>query len=304
MNNGFIFATIAFLAWGVLPLYWKQLAQVPVFEILVHRIFWASIFAAAILAVQRNLRETLIRTFRGEHLKIFLVSSLLIGGNWYLYIWAVNSGQVLESSFGYFINPLMNVALGRFFLGERFNKAQSAALVLALIGVAIMTWSYGRLPWIALMLAGSFALYGLVRKKAPAGTVRGLFIESTILAPIALGFGIWFWSKGNAAFPSSIPSINLLLIGSGVATGIPLLAFGAAVSRMPLSAVGFMQYIAPTCQFLLAVFVFKEHFNNSTLLSFAFIWSGLLVYTGDLIRRTYHPKNARKSEEPGLKIEV
>ena len=273
---------IAFVSWGFFPLYWKLLNRVPVFEILLHRITWAALFAGLILAYQKTLILTFRQMRKPENLRLFAISSLLIGGNWFLYIWAVNSNQVLESSFGYFINPLMSVALGRFAFNEKLNRAQTFALILAGSGVLFMSWTFGRIPWIALALAGSFALYGLVRKKAPAGTVRGLFIESSLLAPVAIIYWIWNWFAGSTLPIETSWSEVLLLVGSGIVTGIPLLAFGTAVTRLPLSTIGFLQYIAPTCQFLLAVLVFKEKFDSEKLISFGLIWAGLAVYSLDL----------------------
>jgi len=297
--SGVLAGLTAFVFWGFLPLYWKLLREVPVMEILAHRVVWAAVFAALILGLQGQLRATLVEAVQGGAFRMFLLSSALIGSNWAIYIWSVNSNQVLESSFGYFINPLANVTLGYFFMDERLGRRQLLALGLAASGVLVMALSYGRLPWIALALAGSFALYGLVRKKAPAGAVRGLFLESTLLVPIALAYIFWLGTADHAQFLNINFETDALLICGGIVTGIPLLAFGAAVTRLSLSTIGFMQYLAPTCQFLLAVFVFEETLEPAKIAGFSLIWAGLAVYsTGSGTFKRPGLNKSSKSQHP------
>ncbi len=207
--------------------------------------------------------------------KGLISTSVLIGVNWYLYIYSVSTHQVLESSFGYFINPLMNVALGWFFLRERLTRLQLVALLAAVLGVLLMGLHLGRIPWLGLALAATFALYGLLRKRNRAGTIEALFYESLLLAPIAIAF-LLMHRGGHQQLEAST---SMLLVGSGVVTALPLLAFGTAVKSLPLATIGFMQYLAPTLQFLIAVFVLDEPFDSGRLAGFALIWVGLALYS-------------------------
>lgn len=276
---GVLYGVLAFGAWGLMPLYWRPLKGLGAPEILCHRIVWSLVFVTAMLAVRRRLPE-LVRTFRDfKKLRLLMLSATLIAGNWGIFIWAVNSNYVLESSLGYFINPLMNVAIGTLVLKERLAPLKKIALGFATAGVLVLTFWIGSFPWIALSLATTFAAYGLIRKLAPVDSLLGLSLESTLLAPFALAFLVRAEAGGSAAFLNQGPWIDLILIGAGPVTALPLLWFAHAARRLELSAVGVLQYLAPTGQFLVAVFVNGEAFTPAHQLGFALIWLGLGVYT-------------------------
>lgn len=279
-RNGLWAATLAFVIWGLFPLYWHLLKQVPSDQIIAHRIVWSALLLCALLFVRQRLdwlRQILAvpRTFW-----LLALASAVIGFNWSLYIWAVNAGHVVETSLGYFINPLLSVLLGVLVLGERLGRLQWLAVGLAVLGVAWLAWQGGRVPWIAIGLSVSFALYGLLRKLTPVEPVAGIGMESLFLFVPALawvlwaeaghgsGFTGWGWGWGTLA----------LLVASGAVSAVPLIAFTYGVRRIPLSVVGLLQYIGPTLQFLCGVLVFREPFGLARLAGFAFIWAGLLVF--------------------------
>ena len=299
---GCLYAFGAFLLWGFLPIYWKLLKSIPPMEILAHRIIWSSVFLALILGFKRKFRgsfKDIFGSMKDKKTMLFLIgSTALISSNWLLYIWAVNSNYVLETSLGYFINPLLNIVLGMLFLGERLRKVQWVAVLFALIGVLNLTLSYGRFPWIALFLALSFGLYGLLRKIVKVRPLEGAFIETFILSlpglvylfsldQISLGQG-----TQGLLFSGGFLTI-LLLIGSGIVTSTPIVWFGNAAKKLPLSTLGLVQYLAPTCQFLLAVYLYNEPFTSHHLITFLCIWAGLLIFSleGLLCRTTTNSKN-------------
>ena len=284
LRRGYILGLFAYVSWGLFPLYFKAIEAVPPLEIIVHRALWSAVFGALLLLVWkhpgwlRELREN------PKRLAVLAGSGLLIAGNWLLYVWAVNNGRMLEASLGYYINPLVNVLLGMLVLGERLRRLQWLAVALAVIGVLLQLWQLGSLPWVSLTLALSFAVYGLIRKKAPVAALPGLVVETWILLPIAIA-----WILLNPQAMSSQPefwstSQALWLMAAGPVTLIPLVCFNAAARHLPYATLGFLQYVAPTLVLILAVFVFGEHFDSSRLLSFLFIWAGLLVYSVDAIR--------------------
>lgn len=282
--RGLLLTTAAYLIWGLLPLYWKLLAAWPAPWILCQRMLWAF----ATLAVLQGLRAPgrlaviggrLLTADRG--LGWQLGAGLLIGCNWLIFIWAVNTGQVLEVSLGYFINPLVTVLLGRLVLGERLNRAQQLAVALAVIAVAVLVLRLDHLPWVALALAGSFGLYGLMKKRTPFSSLEGLLVETALLLPLALLALAWLPPSAVTLDPGRM----LLLASTGVATVLPLLLFGSGVKALPLSTVGLVHYLAPSVQFLLAVFVFGEALRLEQLLGFVLIWIGLAVYSIDGLRR-------------------
>lgn len=285
-TSGVIYGILSFSAWGLLPLYWKALIAVPSLEVLAHRIVWSLVFVLLLLTYKKQV-SNLVQVMKDAHSRhVFVATSLLIGGNWFLYIWAVNSGHVLETSLGYFINPLISVLFGYLFLKERLSRGQTIALLLATLGVLNLTINFGTFPWIALSLAMSFGIYGLLRKTARADSLVGLSFETLVLSPVALGFLIWLEFKHQGALGHSIGidapanwTQALLLIGAGIVTACPLLWFAYAARRLKLSTVGFLQYLAPTGQFLLAVFVFKETFTKVHFLSFGLIWAALILYS-------------------------
>ena len=278
---GVAFGLGAEFTWGFLPLYLKAVASVPAVEVLAHRVIWSLLLLAALVVAMRRW-QPLVRLARDPRTLMLLgLTSLLIGVNWLIYIWAVNSGHVLETSLGYFINPLVNVALGVLVLRERLRKAQIGAVSLAALGVAILAIAQGSLPWISLALAFSFSLYGLIRKMAPADPLTGLLAETALLAPVAL---VYLAMIGGGSFAAGSLSIDLLLILSGVVTAAPLLMFAAAGKRLRYATLGLLQYIAPTIQFLLAVLLFKEELGTAHLVTFACIWIGLAIYAADAVR--------------------
>ena len=277
---GVLFGLGAYFTWGFLPLYLKTLVSVPATEVLAHRVIWSLLLLAAVVAAMRRW-QPLVALARDPRTIVLLgITSLLIGVNWLIYIWSVNSGHVLETSLGYFINPLVNVALGVIVLGERLRKAQIGAVSLAAAGVVILAVAQGSLPWISLALAFSFSLYGLIRKMAPADPLTGLLAETALLAPLAL---IYLVTLGGGSFGQS-GSIDLLLILSGAVTAAPLLMFAAAGKRLRYATLGLLQYIAPTIQFLLAILLFREPLSAAHLVTFACIWIGLAVYAADAVR--------------------
>jgi len=285
-RQGLWFAIASFVLWGLMPLYWHFLKVVPSLQIVAHRVVWSTLLVVAWLLWTQGrgwLRTALARPRAAWMLAL---SSLLIGSNWALYIWAVNAGHVVESSLGYFINPLLNVLLGVAFLRERLSRAQWVSVALAVVGVAWLTIQFGQLPWIAICLALSFALYGLLRKLLSIDAVAGLGVESVYLFAPALLMLLWVEAHGQGGFFGAWGSgVDALLIFGGALTALPLIGFAYAVRRVNLSTVGLIQYIAPTLQFLSGVFFFHEAFDRDRLVGFAFIWAGLVVFAGDGWRR-------------------
>lgn len=282
--RGLLLTAAAYLIWGLLPLYWKLLAAWPAPWILCQRMLWAFATLAVIQGLRAPGRLVVIgrRLFRPDRGLLWqLGAGLLIGCNWLIFIWAVNSGHVLEVSLGYFINPLVTVLLGRLVLGERLNRAQQVAVALAVIAVAVLVLRLDHLPWVALALAGSFGLYGLMKKRTPFSSLEGLLVETALLLPLALLALVWLPPSAEALAPGRI----LLLASTGLATVLPLLLFGSGIKALPLSTVGLVHYLAPSVQFLLAVFVFGEALRLEQLLGFVLIWIGLAVYSIDGLRR-------------------
>ncbi len=286
MRNGALYAIAAYTIWGISPIYFKAISAVAPLEIVCHRVIWAVFFLALLLLQQKKWSQ--IKTiFAGKRTQtLLLCTSLLIGGNWLIFIWAVNNNHVLDASLGYYINPLINVLLGMLFLRERLSPLQWVAVALAATGVAIQIVRFGSLPWVALALALSFGVYGLLRKKATVDPVTGLFFETTILLPAALVYVAGFSAAGFSAMTDYTLSFNCLLIAAGLVTTIPLLCFTAAATRLRLSTLGFFQYIGPSLMFLLALTVYNEPFRIDSGVTFAFIWTALSVFTFDAWRRS------------------
>ncbi|MCG8635740.1 MAG: EamA family transporter RarD [Desulfobacterales bacterium] len=282
--NGALFGLAAFAAWGLLPAYWKQLQAVNPFEILCHRIVWSCIFLLGIISYQKRWDELKTILRNPSALKGLVLSGILIGFNWFIYIWAVNSGRVVETSLGYYMNPMLNVIMGFFLLGERFSRLQWVAVFFATAGVTYSLAGYGALPVFALGLAFSFGLYGFSRKKINAAPIPGLFIETLVLIIPALAYiGYRTLAAGSPVFRDT--GITLWSIGSGVATSLPLLWFAAAAKRLNLSTLGIIQYLAPSIAFILGVFVYKEPFTRHSLITFGFIWLGVLLYIWESLPR-------------------
>ena len=277
--SGAMAAAMAFLMWGLLPIYWKALGMVPAMEILCHRIVWSLALITMVLWLTGRFGELRDALASRRTLLILCCTSLLVSINWFTYIWAVNSEHVMEASLGYYINPLVNVLLGFVFLRERPRRVQILAILLATVGVVNLVAAHGRLPWIALILAFSFGCYGLARKVAHVESLPGLFFETLALG---LPAGIYLLHQGTTgvgALGTVNPGVDALLVGAGLVTALPLVAFAYGARRLPLVTVGILQYIAPTCMFVLGVFVYGEQFSAAHLTTFLFIWAGVAVYT-------------------------
>ncbi|NGQ95866.1 EamA family transporter RarD [Brevibacillus sp. SYP-B805] len=285
MNKGIMYGVLAYLLWGLLPLYWKLFLDVPADELLGHRIVWSFFFVGLILLLTRSWKR--MGASLGDRRKRFAVifCSLVISVNWLLFIWAVNAGHVLETSLGYYINPLINVVFGVLFLKEKMKGGQWVAIGLATVGVAIMTLKYGQVPWVAIALALTFALYGLGKKVAGLESMVSLAWETMLVLPIALAYLLWIHAAGTDVAVSLSAGKWMLLMLSGVATALPLYWFAQAARTLPLSMIGFLQYLAPSTSLLLAVFLFKEPFTVAHLVSFGLIWSGLAVFTFTTVRK-------------------
>ena len=276
----------AFLMWGLFPLYWKPLAAVPALEVVAHRTFWGLVSVTAWVTWRRRWADVRVALARPRTLLMLTVTAALIATNWLTYIWAVINGHVVESSLGYYINPLVTVLLGVAVLGERMSRAQVVAVALAAAGVAILTVGYGRFPWIALLLAATFGLYGLARKTVAADAVTGLLVETAILAPLALAYLGVTAADGSGALGRGGALVDTLLVLSGAVTAVPLVLFTMGARRLPLSTLGLIQYISPSCQFLLAVLVFNEPFTLAHGAAFALIWIALALLWWELRRRS------------------
>ena len=285
MNRGIALGVGAYMIWGVLPIFWKALDTVGSVEILAHRIVWSVVFLGVIIAIRGSWDE--IRGLSPAVTGRLLVAGSLLALNWATYIWAVNNGHIVESSLGYFINPLLNVVLGVLILRERLEPMQWLAVGVAACGVTYMTIGVGSLPWIALVLATSFALYALLKKQMRAvGPIESLTVEvALVLLPALVFLTVLAWS-GEGAFWVAGPRVTVLLILTGVATALPLLLFGAAAHRIKLSTIGLLQYIAPSMQFLIGVFLYDEIVGRDRLIGFILVWAALVIYScHGLVRR-------------------
>ena len=285
-RRGYILGLIAYITWGLFPLYFKAIAAVPSIEIIVHRVLWSALCGSLLLLVWkhpgwwRELRDN------PRRLAILALSGSLIAANWLTYVWAVNNGRMVEASRGYYINPLVNVLLGMLLLGERLRPVQWLAVGLAAVGVAQQVWQVGSLPWVSLVLALTFGFYGLIRKKAPVAALPGLVVETWLLVPLAIGWLLLNPMAVSAQASFWTTSQAWWLAAAGPITVMPLICFNAAARHLPYTTLGFLQYIAPTLVLSLAVLVYGEHLAASTLLAFAFIWAGLAVYSVDIWLRS------------------
>jgi len=281
LHSGIVYAALAFFWWGLFPLYFRIVPGINPGEVLAHRIVWCLLLMLALLAWRRQWAWLGPVLRQKKVLAAFIASALLLSGNWLTYIWSVNNGHVIDASLGYFITPLVNVLLGYTLLHERPRRAQWVALAFAALGVIWLTVQTGRLPWIALVLAATFGCYGLLRKVAVLGAVEGLTLETMLLAPLALA-AIAIWSaQGHSTFPAPDVSTNLWLIALGPITAVPLLLFAAGARRISMTTLGLLQYIGPSIQFVLGVWVFHEPFTPARFAGFALIWIALLVYSLD-----------------------
>jgi chloramphenicol-sensitive protein RarD len=302
MNPGLLAVFGAFVIWGMFPLYWHQLHNVPALQIIAHRVVWCALLVVGYLTVFRGRGWLRAALARPRVPAMLALSSVLVSLNWGLYIWAINNGRVVESSLGYFINPLVNVLLGVLLLRERLNRAQWAAVALAASGVAYITWHLGTLPWIALTLALSFGSYGLIRKIAAVESIPGLGVEGVYLFLPAAAYLLWTEHVGTGAFGHVSLYENVLLVVGGAITAVPLIWFAYGARLIPYSLVGIIQYVGPTLQLLTAVFIFHEPFTHVQAVGFGLIWLALVLYAGDgLIRaRRTKPPLLRPATEAAL----
>ena len=279
MKKGILYGIGAYALWGFFPIYWKFLHQVPALQVIGHRIGWSFILLVAFILVTKQWQDFRSKALGSwKTLGIYTIAGVLLTINWLVYVWGVNAGFIVETSLGYFINPLLSVLLGVIFLRERLRLAQWVPVIIAAIGVIYLTFVYGRLPWIALTLAFSFGFYGFVKKLAPLGSLYGLTLETGIVFPLALIYLAVVEFTGTGAFLHENAFTTLLLIGAGVVTTIPLLMFASAAKQIPLTVVGLLQYIAPTIQFLIGVFLYKEPFDRAHLIGFGIVWVALVIF--------------------------
>lgn len=278
LHTGFLCGVGAYGFWGLAPIYFKAIAHVHPLEVLAHRVFWAAPLLAALLWLGAGWRTGFAALARRRVQLTLVASALLVATNWFTFIWAVTNAAMLEGSLGYYINPIFSVLLGCVFLGERLRLHQWVSVALAACGVAVMAVDVGGMPWVAVTLAVTFGLYGLLRKVAPVGALVGLFFETVVLFPAALATLAWLGSSEQLRFAHDAPATDLLLALAGAVTALPLLMFATAARRLPLSTVGFLQYIAPTGQFLLAVFAYGERFTSVHGWTFALVWGGVALY--------------------------
>jgi chloramphenicol-sensitive protein RarD len=282
---GMWYAIASYVAWGVLPLYWKALKHVPAREILAYRIIWSFIFLCLFNTLRKRWPEVKQAYGNKRNRLSSLISAVIIGSVWFIYILAMITNHVVEASMGYYINPLISVVLGMIFLKERLTFWQNVAFVLAILGVAFLTIQYGRLPWIALSLAVGFGLYGLLRKTSSVGSITGLTAETAVLSPLAFGYVLFLILGKTSSVVEATVATHLLLMGAGIVTAVPLVWFAKGARRIPLSMIGFFQYLAPTISLLLGIFVFKEPFTPTHLVCFGLIWVALIIFTLSQIRR-------------------
>ncbi|WP_060209218.1 EamA family transporter RarD [Sporosarcina koreensis] len=282
-KRGSLWVVGAFLFWGIMPIYWKHLEHVQSDEILTGRIVWAFVSTVIAVLIMKNGR-LLIADIRelwksqSQFWSLF-IATVLITANWFTYIWAVNHDYIVQTSLGYYFNPLVSVLLGIIFLKEKLSSSQKVAFLLAFTGVIILTVSYGRIPWIALCLAITFAIYGFIKKNIKLDALRGLAIETLFITPFAIGYYIFLFMKGQAVFWHGDSKTDILLILTGIATALPLVMYAKGVQMIPLYVAGFIQYIAPTLMLFIGVVVYKESFGGIEMLSFSFIWAALILFT-------------------------
>lgn len=287
---GVLFAIAAYSMWGFAPMYFKLLEFMPAMEILVHRIVWSAVVLVLLIALRYQWPKVKLALASRKVMLTLLVAGILLGANWLLFIWAVNNDHLLEASLGYYINPLFNILFGRIFLAERLRPMQKFAVLLAISGVAIAVIGLGYLPWIALVLAISFSLYGLLRKKVAVDSLPGLFIETMMMLPLAVVYWVMLAGASSNMFTNGF-DINVLLILAGVVTTAPLLCFTAAARRIQYSTLGFFQYIGPSIMFVLAVFFYNEPLDPARLLTFGFVWTALVIFCWDSLR--HYQKNRK-----------
>jgi chloramphenicol-sensitive protein RarD len=279
--------------WGIAPIYFKALAAVPPVEILMHRVVWSMLVLVVLIVSLRHVKKVKAALADRRVLLTLMAASALLACNWFLFIWAVNNDFMLEASLGYYINPLLNVFLGRLFLGETLRMTQKVAVGIAILGVAIMIFNFGYLPWIALTLAVSFSIYGLLRKTVSVDSLPGLFVETSFILPAAIIYWVFFATQ-TSEMASNPASLNMLLLMAGVVSTAPLLCFTAAARRIRYSTLGFFQYIGPSLMFILAVTVYDEALSKGQLVTFCFVWTALALFTFDTFKHYRKEKKEKK----------
>lgn len=288
-RRGLFYALGAFVLWGVAPAYFKLIQQVPAAEIIVHRVIWSAVLIALVLLLSRRFVGWRHYRDNPRLLATLALSSSLITANWLIFVFAVNSGHLLDASLGYYINPIINVLLAVLFLGERLRPLQLAAVLLACLGVAYQVYELGRLPWVSLVLALTFGFYGLLRKRVLLDALNGLGVETALMVPLALAYLVYLWASGTAQFGHVSLRLDLLLVAAGVVTTVPLALFAAGAQRLPYTTIGFLQYISPSLAIVLAVGVYGEHFGQARAVTFGLIWLGLLLFSWDAWRAPKAP---------------
>ncbi len=297
-RTAFIAGIAAFSFWGIIPIYWKFLRAVPASEILAHRFVWTTAFLIGLLSWQGRWPEVRAAAKSRRTILYCFASGFAITCNWFIFIWAVNADRVLETSLGYFMTPLINVLVGGIFLRERLTRLQLIAVTIATVGVLNLTFGYGRFPWIAIGLCCSWGMYGLLRKLSGTAAIPGLFFETTLLLPFAIAFLIFLQSRGALLFGPSQLKLSLLIVSSGIITGLPLVWFGHAARHLRLTTIGFLQYLAPTGTFFLGVFLYHEPFTRSHFITFGLIWIALAIFTAEMIRGWRSSRSAAGTAPP------
>ncbi|MED3960876.1 EamA family transporter RarD [Niallia taxi] len=304
IKTGVLYAALSYLFWGLLPIYWKLLQGLGAIEILANRVLWSFVFMVFLMLVTKKWKEltTLLCSFKANKKQGFMLflASLLVSCNWFIYIWAVNAGQIIETSIGYYINPLVSVLLGMIALKEKLTKMQCISVGLATIGVLILTISHGNIPWIALSLAFTFGLYGLAKKLIPLEAGVGLTLETLFITPFALIYLVYLFINEDHVFLAVSPGLDILIILSGIFTAVPLLFFAKGAQRLPLSMLGFIQYLSPTLALILGVFIYHESFTSAHLLSLLFIWTALTIYS--FSKTKLFSQTSRFKRKKGAKI--
>ncbi len=297
LHKGGFFASLgAYVIWGVLPIYWKMLQTAGAYEILAHRVLWSFVFMVVLLAVLGRLREStdVLRSLWHDKKRFFAVAGggFLVTTNWGTYIWAVNSGYIVETSLGYYINPLVSVALGVFIFKETLSRTKKIAFAVATCGILNMTYQFGEMPYIALFLAASFAIYGALKKYARLDPYVGIALETMFVAPFALLYIMHLDTLGQSHFTTSDPLLLALLIGTGIVTATPLILFARGINTLPLNVVGFLQYSSPTIALIIGVFLYGEPFTQAHIVSFSFIWLALFIFSSNEWRTYRQSKKA------------
>jgi chloramphenicol-sensitive protein RarD len=298
-TSGVMIALGAFLIWGMSPIYFKSLKGIPALEILLHRMVWSFLLLLPIVVATRRWHEFKSVILDGRKLLVLSITTILVSGNWFVFIWAVNSDRILEASLGYYINPLINILLGMVILNERLRRPQIGAVCLAATGVVYMTVQVGTLPWVSLVLAFSFAFYGLIRKVAPVNALVGLTVETLLLSLPAAAYLVYMGMEGRGAYLHLHWATDLLLMCAGLMTAVPLLLFTAGARRIHYSTVGILQYVAPSCNFLLALMIYREPIEPAQWITFLLIWTALAIYTLDMMRAYKNHRSLGRGHKAG-----